>query len=368
MRHTWILLISAGAMALGCAKGRTPPSPTSMIVIPTAASGQVEYTFGTEAMCLDSEEDDFCSQKKPPRVYPTMQVEVDSFEIDEHEVTNLQYQHCVARGACSEPGAVNALGGGAYEKYYSDKDGRFNDFPVVNVTWLQANEYCGFVGKRLPSEFEWEAAARATTQDDKPRFPWGSSLEACDGQDVAVAGCNSKFGFAQPAIGSMVDDVILIGGRELHGMGGNVSEWVSNNFEEDVTCSSPMTGLDCASAYDECSEETGTDFQNCADAFETCVPCIEQDNDGNDVVSGKCFAQCFGRTPDKTLWVCQRRDVAFDPDKDADGGSGGGLHAYRGGNYITQNTCEARPGDRLDKTLASSKSSPTIGIRCARSL
>ncbi len=88
------------------------------------------------------------------------EVHLDAFAIDRHEVTAARYRQCVAAGRCS----VSALVAGD-ERFVRD------DWPMVNVTWQDAVDYCAFAGKRLPTEAEWEKAARGTSA---ARWPWGA--------------------------------------------------------------------------------------------------------------------------------------------------------------------------------------------------
>jgi formylglycine-generating enzyme required for sulfatase activity len=84
-----------------------------------------------------------------------------AFDIDRFEVTVAQYRRCVADGAC-DSGAL--LQGD--QRYHRNPRN-----PVVNVTWRDASDYCSWAGKRLPTEAEWEKAARGT---DGRRWPWGN--------------------------------------------------------------------------------------------------------------------------------------------------------------------------------------------------
>ena len=84
-----------------------------------------------------------------------------AFDIDRFEVTVAQYRRCVADGGCDS----GALLQGDQRYHTSPRN------PVVNVTWRDASDYCTWAGKRLPSEAEWEKAARGT---DGRRWPWGN--------------------------------------------------------------------------------------------------------------------------------------------------------------------------------------------------
>ena len=136
--------------------------------------------------------------------------EIQAFGIDRTEVRVSEYRTCVEAGACRPPGS-----GGSCNW---DAPGR-DEHPVNCVDWDQAAAYCVWVGKRLPTEEEWEKAARGT---DGRTYPWGNESASCDVAVMSVdggAGCGAS---STAPVGSRE------GGRSPYGlfdMAGNVLEW-----------------------------------------------------------------------------------------------------------------------------------------------
>jgi formylglycine-generating enzyme required for sulfatase activity len=134
-----------------------------------------------------------------------------SFEIDRAEVTKLAYYLCMRAGSCTPPAAalepLDVVDLGLY--------------PVVGVTWAQASAYCAFLGWRLPTEAEWERAARGS---DARLFPWGEGHLDC--QHANLAGCERPLLAAE----SLPAGASAFGA--LH-MAGNAAEWVADWYAED---------------------------------------------------------------------------------------------------------------------------------------
>jgi formylglycine-generating enzyme required for sulfatase activity/predicted Ser/Thr protein kinase len=119
------------------------------------------------------------------------------------------------------------------EETYRAREGR-ERWPVTQVSWFAADLYCRTVGKRLPTDLEWEAAARGS--NNRP-FPWGDAAVRCgevavpaDGMVPMAPGCELRGKTAQD-VGAAPQDVTLEG---VHDLGGNVTEWVDATFDEAV--------------------------------------------------------------------------------------------------------------------------------------
>ena len=104
---------------------------------------------------------------------PRHKVTLDPFFIDKTEVSVGEYKKCVADGFCAAPdlSSSDPLIGQRYA------DPASQDFPMVGVRWTEATQFCQSKGRRLPTEAEWERAARGTNERD---FPWGNTAPACD--------------------------------------------------------------------------------------------------------------------------------------------------------------------------------------------
>jgi len=153
---------------------------------------------------------------------PVHAVYLDAFYIDKTEVTNAQYADCVAAGACPPPLSKSSE---TREAYYDNP--QFATCPVLHVTWDHANAYCRWRSRRLPTEAEWEKAARGP---DLQLFPWGNALPTCE-----LANFNRCSGDTV-AVGSYPEGASPYGALDMIG---NVREWVNDLYESPYYEDSP---------------------------------------------------------------------------------------------------------------------------------
>jgi serine/threonine-protein kinase len=168
---------------------------------------------GSFTMGSDAYEDD----EKPAHL-----VTLDAFWIDKFEVTNAMYALCVKAARCPAPSDKSSS---SKSIYYGNP--QFENFPVIYVSWENANVYCKWAGRQLPSEAQWEKAARGS---DGRVYPWGN-----------VPPDKGRLNYA-----NIVDDTTEVGkypsGASVYGaldMAGNVMEWVSDWFEAKYYSVSP---------------------------------------------------------------------------------------------------------------------------------
>ena len=175
-----------------------------------------------EAMLLCHEHYGYCNDWYYDREAPQHRVTLDSFWIDQTEVTNAQYRKCVEAGACEPP--IECFRG---DPTFDDSSKA--DHPVVCVDWYDAQAYCEWAGGRLPTEAEWEYAARG---EAGLLYPWGDTFDGtklnyCDSTcEKSHADDTFTDGYARTApVGSFTEGVSWCGAYD---MAGNVFEWVAD--------------------------------------------------------------------------------------------------------------------------------------------
>lgn len=200
-----------------------PPTPTPVPFITETGSRMIYVPGGTFDIGDDSSEQ---NDEKPARM-----ITLDSFYIDETEVTNGAYAQCVDAGACPRPDRAGAT---YYQTYFGDPN--FDDYPVINVSWYDADAFCTWRGARLPSEAEWEYAASFDPRERvKFKYPWGDTF---DGNRLNFCDVNCQRddrgfewddGFRDTAPVAGYPD-----GRSpkgIYDMLGNVMEWVGDWYD-----------------------------------------------------------------------------------------------------------------------------------------
>lgn len=254
MNH-WPIVVMGGLLALsGCSKEAPTERPllleAGMVLVPAG-----EFTMGS-----DKRDDKGLAKEfgfvKPLYIdeQPPHRVTLPTFQIDKYEVTNADYKAFVVQSGYKEPLAwiqegynvrwekleqadVERLRWAAKEYFHLERDvktmskeallaelGKIQQardhLPVTGVSWYDAYTYCKSRNKRLPTEAEWEKAARG---EQGLEYPWGAEWDASktntgEGEQAAVV----------VPVGSVAGDISPYG---IHDLAGNVSEWVDDWYE-----------------------------------------------------------------------------------------------------------------------------------------
>ena len=366
MTRCWAVLLLCAWLS-ACATGREPPRVTATASVQTGLAFQ--FGFGDQACGVTLSEHCTDTSQAFELGTPAVLVELKPFAIDTHEVTNTQYRHCVETGPCSLPAKRSSSG---IESYYGTVDGdriagvaRYGNYPVVHVHWQQASEYCAWVGKRLPSEAEYERVASGPGKkaSTKRVYPWGkagpvSELGDCKDRDVNLYAC-LKDNRPGPVKG-FGDDKVLEDGSPIWDLFGNVAEWTGSDADPLVTCDQAAT-FDCA-ACNTCVASTRNRLA-CNIECNGCT-CGAASPAKSNVL---CYAPCAAP-------VCVQHDPSKQPIAMPAGAKNTMAHrVIRGGSFAVgsgvsiQRPCEGRADHRLLNRRQDFSDAAT-GFRCAKSL
>ena len=196
-----MVLVLAGS---GCGS-KTPPTDASSGDTWTRPADKMVMVYVPEG------EFEMGSAELGEETNPVHEVALDGFWIDRTEVTNAQYQRCVEAGECDPPEGEVGLGD---REHYGQS--AYDDYPVSYTTWPQAEAYCTWTGGRLPTEAEWEYAARGP---EGFKYPWGDS----EPNEALLNYDGNVDDFTE--VGSYPEGASWCGALD---MAGNTSEWVAD--------------------------------------------------------------------------------------------------------------------------------------------
>ena len=329
IKRAWIQTCLAFAYVCGCSVGIEPPAPTDIVFL----KGTPKFLMGSEvhAPCnrfqFDERTLSLAADDPVGSERLRYDVEVNNFCMDIHEVTVEQYRHCVLRETCQQP-KVSNLGklnrADAIESYWTTPD-KYLAYPVVGVEWSDAQAYCEFRGGRLPTEIEWEYAAKSGLENnnlilnDALRTQVQTQCRDAQ-QSIALGQCSDTI----LPVDQMTADITNQG---IYGLAGSTSEWTIDEFdllagcEEDSQANgsamnAPLlctedgyTFVEADSTLlldvdDECLSQPTTSDASCAershytgrctDEFSSCyTTCGAQRLNDEEFDSNECLESCF---------------------------------------------------------------------------
>jgi formylglycine-generating enzyme required for sulfatase activity len=237
---------------LGPAKTLRTEDGAEMVLVPAGefwmGSSQAEVDEFRAGCRRSGVEESFCKTWGASEM-PQHRVTLDAFYLDRYEVSNALFERFVWSARHRTTAERDGHGwvwrqkdgklqpvkvdGADWERPSGSGSWRERNHPVVQVSWNDADAYCKWAGKRLPTEAEWEKAARGT---DGRLYPWGGDLATvAQSLDASKANGNMSVGTTS-AVGSYSGGVSPYG---IHDMAGNVAEWAADWFDKDYYQHSP---------------------------------------------------------------------------------------------------------------------------------
>lgn len=238
---TLTLLLACQSLTPSFTKDNTPTQTQEIISQPTVVVQTPAETPNSSAAIPEIEmilvpEGEFVMGRDNTNeeVGPSHTVYLDAYYIDKYEVTNSQYRACVDAGICETPTKNRSH---TRENYFDSPE--FDSYPVIYINWDMAKAFCEWRGGYLPTEAQWEKAARGT---DGQTYPWGEQEPA----DETFG--NFKYeGYVEDPQG-LTGDTVTVGSYEkgvspfgVYDMIGNVYEWVADWFSPTYYQVSPLS-------------------------------------------------------------------------------------------------------------------------------
>ena len=231
MARTRILLRSVAVIAAGVlslAAGPPPPAKDGQ----AAPVESVKGKDGAPMILVPAGPFTMGSNDGLPNERPEHSVTLDAYYIDQYEVTLTLYRKFLESGKHESP-----------PTWDDEAATTVGDRPAIGMKWADAAAYCQWAGKRLPTEAEWEKAARGT---DSRRYPWGHMQPFVDianyNRGVWVSEAITLVGVTSGLEGMSVRHGLKEGGKSPYGlshMAGNASEWVADWYDREYYQKSP---------------------------------------------------------------------------------------------------------------------------------
>jgi formylglycine-generating enzyme required for sulfatase activity len=211
---------------------KTSTATAQPTAVPTLGVGSIKVSDvdGMPMAYIPAGEFEMGSETGAEDERPVHTVYLDAYWIDQTEVTNAMYAKCVETGICQFP---IDTGSDTLANYFSDPN--FQEYPVINIAFEMAENYCSWANRRLPTEAEWEKAATWDEREQrKVYYPWSAEMDC------------SLANYKDSEFGSCVGDTMPVGSyinsRNTYGifdLVGNVWEWTADWYDEDYYSISP---------------------------------------------------------------------------------------------------------------------------------